>query len=73
MLQALTILHRRLEYLRIDAVGVTELNIVCYNLQTLSGKCKLIRPRKKIDCFRNPTDPIFSGPNPTFFLDKIKH
>ncbi|XP_045204705.2 F-box only protein 38-like [Mercenaria mercenaria] len=40
----LTILHRRLEYLKIDAVGITELNVVCYNLQTLSvSRCRVLK------------------------------
>ncbi|XP_060600574.1 F-box only protein 38-like [Ruditapes philippinarum] len=43
----LTILHRRLEYLRIDGVGVSELNIVCYNLQTLSvSRCRVLKSIK---------------------------
>jgi len=38
ILQAMVILHGRLQYMKIDNVGITKLEITGYNIQTLSGK-----------------------------------
>lgn len=42
--KVLIIFHRRLEYLKLDAIGITALSIMCYNLHTLSiSRCRVLK------------------------------
>ena len=36
--QVMTINHQRLEYIRLEGVGITDLKLNCYNLKTLSSE-----------------------------------